>query len=84
MNVITGRPGLVVVFLTAQMHQVEFVHQAMLLEQLQGSIYGGAVDVRIAPACLLEQVNSIQVNRGFLNGLDQRLTLRGNAYAPAA
>jgi hypothetical protein len=45
--VLTVRLGLVVVLLTLDVHQVQFVNQPASLKQRNRSIDGGAVDIRI-------------------------------------
>jgi len=66
MNVITLRSALVKVLLALHVHQIEFVDQAVALQQLQGAIDRYPIDPRVDLACVPENLCGIQV---LLSGL---------------
>jgi len=65
----------VVVLLPVQVHQVQFVNQAHALEQVDGAVDGGSVDIRIALASLLQQPLRIQMRIRVLNGFNHGAAL---------
>ncbi len=77
------RPDLVVVFLPLNVHKIQLINHPHALEQIDGPVNGGPVDIRIALAGLLQQSGSIQMTGGVLDGLNERAPLRSQADSPA-
>ncbi len=73
----------VVVFFALDVHEVEFVDHAHALEEFDGAVDGGAVDIGVALAGLPEEAGGIEMAGGFLDGLDECPTLGGKADAAA-
>ena len=60
-NVIALRTPFVEVLFALHMHQVEFVNQAMALEQAEGAINGDAINPWIKLACLAQDLTGIKM-----------------------
>ncbi len=65
----------VVVLIAVVMHQVQLVHQAAGLEQLERAVDGDAVDFGIFFARQLKQALGIQVLAGLVDQVQQNLAL---------
>ena len=75
MQVVLLGLDLEVVLLTVQVHQIEFVNHAQLLQQLDGAIHGCAVNIGVTFAGQLQQARCVQMGRCLLYGLDQSAAL---------
>ena len=69
------QPRLVVVLVAIVMHQVQLVHQAACLQQLQRPVHGDAVQLRIFFARQREQTFGIQMLAGLIDQIEQNLPL---------
>ena len=58
------------------MHQVQFIHQAAGLEQLERAVDGDAVDLGILFAGELEEPLGVQVLAGLIDQIEQNLRCR--------
>lgn len=61
MAVVAIRLGFVIVLLTLEVHQIELVDQAAILEQGDRAINGGAVDIGILLPGAIEEHGCVQV-----------------------
>jgi hypothetical protein len=77
MRVFLLQPRFVIVLIAGVMHQVQFIHQSAGLKQLQRSVYGNAIQLRIHLLCELEKPLSIQMLTGLVNQIEQDLALAG-------
>jgi hypothetical protein len=77
MQVILLRLDFVIVFFAVEMHEIELVDHAQALEQFDGPVNCGAVDLWIAFAGQLQQLRRIQMAGCLLDRLDQRAALSG-------
>lgn len=75
-------PGLVVMLVPADVHEVEFVDEAALFQHLEGSINGDAVELRVPFLREEEQTLGVEVLSGTIDELKQDLALFGEADAP--
>jgi len=66
----------VIVLFAVEMHQVQFVDQAQLFEQLDGSVNRSLIDIRIPLARHVQQACCVQMGSRLLNGLNQSAPLR--------
>lgn len=73
----------VVVLFALDVHEVKLVDHAHALQEVNGAVDGGSVNVGVALACLLEQARRVKMAGRFLNRLDECSTLRGKADASA-
>lgn len=71
MAVIAIGLGLVVVLLALNVHEIEFIDQSTILEQSEGSIDRGAIDVGIMFPGQLKERGRIQMPRRVLNNIYQ-------------
>lgn len=71
MAVIAIGLGFVIVFFALDVHEIEFVDQASLLEQSDGAVDGSAINRWIFLFGNLEQGSGVQVARGVLDDADQ-------------
>jgi len=67
MNVIALRPALVEMLLALHVHEIEFIHKSMPLQQLESAIDGNTIDSGIELARMAENLRRIQVLLGILN-----------------
>lgn len=81
MKVVLPRPSFVIMLLTVQVHQIEFVNHAQFLQQLDGPIYGRAIDVWFFSSGQLQQAFGIKMRGCLLNGLDQDAPLSRQPYS---
>ena len=75
------QPSLVVVLVAVMMHQVQLVHQAARLQQLQRPVNGDAIQFRIFFTREREQAFGIQMLAGLIDQIQQDLPLAREAYA---
>jgi hypothetical protein len=78
-DVIALRATLVKVFLALHVHEVEFVNQAMTLEQVEGAVYGHAVHFRINALRAAQDLARIEVLLGSLDYAENGASLTGHA-----
>src|SRR5262249_17996452 len=70
-EMVAGRCRFVEVFLPFEVHQVEFVHEALTFQHGQRAIDGGLVEPGITKSSLLPEVKHIHVAVGSLHDLYQ-------------
>ena len=80
-RVLLLQPRLVVVLVAVVVHQVQLVHQAAGLEQLQRPVDGHAVQLGIFFARQLEQTLGIQMLAGLIDQIEQNLALAREPHA---
>src|SRR5579864_9118871 len=66
---------LVVVLVAAIVHQVQLIHQTAFLQQLQRAIDSDAVELGVLLLGHLKQVLGVKMLAGFVDKLEQNLTL---------
>lgn len=81
MKMVPLGPDLVVMLLPVEVHQIELVNHAQLLQQLNRSIDGRTVDVWRSLTSQPEKACCVKVRRRLLNGLDQSPALSSEAYS---
>ncbi len=84
MRVLALHARFVVVLVTGVMHQVQLIHQAAVLEHLEGAVDGDAIHFRVAFAGQLKELLGIQVLAGIVDEFEQNLALAGHADAALA
>ena len=62
------------------MHQIQFIHQATLFEQLQRPVYRDAIQLRVFLPRQLIQALRIEVPAGFVDQIEQDLPLTSEAH----
>ena len=80
-NVFASGFHFVIMLFALQMHQVQFVDQPMLLEQFEGPVHGGAIDIREASLGDFQQGSGIHMPIGLLNNFNENAALLGQANA---
>jgi hypothetical protein len=80
-RVLLFQAGLVVVLVALVVHQVQLVHQAAGLEQLERSIDRHAIQLGILFAAQLKQPLSLEVLARLIDQVEQDLTLTRKPYA---
>ena len=80
-DVIALRSAFVIVFLTFQVHEVEFVNQAMALQQVQRPVDGDPVNLRIKFSRFAENLAGIQVLFCSFHHFEDGATLMRHAQA---
>jgi len=63
------------------MHQVELINEAVALEEIEGAIDSGAIDVGLALAGESEQSSGVEVLVGALDDFEEDAALGGDANA---
>ena len=82
MDVIALRASFIEVLLPLHVHQVEFVHQSVPLQQLERSIDSNAVDARIYLASMPENLRRIQMLLRSLDYAKNGFALMSQTQAP--
>jgi len=82
MDVVPLRPSFVEMLLTLQVHEVKFVHQAMALEQTQGSIDSYLVNSGIEFARATQQLARVEMLFGGLDHAKYGAPLTSHAQSP--
>lgn len=80
-NVVALRAPLVVVLLALHMHEVEFVDQALALEQVNGAIDGDTIDLGVEFAGLAQNLAGIEMLLGGFHDGEDGTALAGHAEA---
>ncbi len=73
---------LVVVLISAEMHQIQFVDQTALLQHFQRAVNGNAVELGILFARKVIQRLGVEMLAGFIDQIEQNLALPRKAHAP--
>ena len=81
MDVVTLRTALVVMLLSLHVHEIEFIDQAMSLEQSEGAIDGDAVDVGIKAAGVAQDLAGVEMLFSGFDHAENGATLVGHAQA---
>lgn len=81
MQMIALRTALVVVFLSLEMHQVQFINQAVALQQVQCAIDSDPVNVGIKPSRLAQNLAGIEVLLSSLDYAQDRPALTSHAQS---
>jgi hypothetical protein len=81
--VVAVRFGLVKVLFAIEMHQIEFIDQAQMLKERDGSIDRRTVDVAVLLLGGLQEPGSIEMPGRLLNDADQQAPLGSYAHAAA-
>jgi hypothetical protein len=71
---------LIIVLLTGLVHQIEFIDEAAFLEQLERSIDGDAIELRILFLRQLEETLGIQMLPGFVDQVEEDFALPGEPH----
>src|ERR1700733_4488977 len=82
MQMVFLRLDLVIMFFSVEVHQVQLIDQPQPLEQLQGPVYGRAIDIGVPLAGARQESGCIEVCVGALDGFNQRAPLRGQPDSP--
>jgi hypothetical protein len=80
-DVVALRAAFVKMFLSLHVHEIEFVDQAVALQQSEGAIYGDAVDLGIELAGLAQDLAGIEMLFGGFDDAEDGATLMGHAQA---
>lgn len=80
-NMIALRPALVEMFLALHVHEVEFVNQAVALQEFQSAINRDPVNARIQTVGLAQDLASIQMLLGSFDHAQNGTALVGKANA---
>jgi hypothetical protein len=76
-DVVALRTSLVKMFFALEMHEIEFVHEAVALEQAESAVDGDAVDIGIEFAGALKNLRGVEVLlRGFDDAQDRTALVR--------
>jgi hypothetical protein len=78
-QMIALRPAFVKVFLTLQVHEVQFIDQPMPFEQLQSAIDGHPVNSWIDFAGLAKKLAGVEMLLGSFHNAEDRAALAGHA-----
>lgn len=79
MNMVARPVTFVVVAIAAQMQQIQFVDEALFLEQVDGAVYGNQVNAGINFLRTGEDLIDVQVLLGGVHDLQDDATLLGHA-----
>jgi hypothetical protein len=77
-NVITLWASFIVVLFALHMHEIKFVYQAVALEQVDGAIYGDAVDLGIDASRFPQNLAGIEMLLSGLHHAENRAALVGH------
>jgi hypothetical protein len=80
-DVVALRAALVIMLFSLHVHEIEFIDQAMPLEQTQGAIDGHAVNVRIEPPSVAQDLAGVEMLFGGLDHAQDGAALPGHAQA---
>jgi len=80
-DVVALRTTLVIMLLSFHVHEIKFIHQAMSLEQAEGAVDSHAVNVRIKPLGVPQDLAGIEMLFGGLDYAKNRAALPGHAQA---
>jgi hypothetical protein len=80
-NVVASQPALVVVAFAVDVHQVEFVDQAMALEQAQRAVDRAAVDAGVEFLRLAENLGGVEMLAGGFHDAEDGAALLGHPDA---
>jgi hypothetical protein len=80
-DMLTRGLHLVKMLFTFQVHQVEFVYEAQLLQKIDGPINRGSINFGVARSGELEQRSCVEVLLSVLNHFDDSPALRGDPNA---
>ena len=83
-RVLLLQAGFVIVLVAAVVHQVQLVHQAALLEQLQRAVDGDAIELGILLLGQLKQAFGVQVAAGLVDQVEQHAALARQPHAALA
>jgi hypothetical protein len=75
MDVVAGTVAFVVVLVTVDVEQIEFIDQAVFFEQIERAVDGDAMNARIDSLSALEDRASIEMALGIVHHLDQNAAL---------
>ena len=84
MNVIAWAVGFVVVAIAAKMEKIEFIDEALALEEIDGAVNGDEVDFRINFLGALEDLVDVEMLLGGIHDLKNDATLAGDTNAALA
>lgn len=76
-DVVTLGFSFVIVSLAMDVHEIEFIDQAMPLEQLESPVNRTAIDRRVEAPRLAQDLRGIEMTRCRLDHLQDRLPLLG-------
>jgi hypothetical protein len=76
-DVVAGAVGLVVVAIAAEMEQVQFIDESLLLEEVNGSVDGDEVDVRTDFLCAIEDLIDVEMLLSVVHNLEDYPALAG-------
>src|SRR5438552_18643124 len=79
MDMVSLRPSFVEVFLALHVHQVQFVNQAVALEQTESAVDGDAVNAGIEAAGLAKNLSGVKVLLGCFYHGENSAPLVGHA-----
>jgi hypothetical protein len=82
MQMVFLRLDLVIMLFSVEVHQVQLIDQPQALEQLQGPVYGRAIDIGVPLAGARQERSCIKVGVRALDGFDQRTPLCGQPNPP--
>jgi len=81
MDVVSLRSTLVVMLLALQVHEIEFIDQAVALEEVQGPVDRYTVDLGINLARMAQNLAGIEVLLGGFDHAQNSAALPGHAHA---
>ena len=73
-------PRLIIVLLAGLVHEIELVHQAAFLQQLQRAVDGDAIQLRVFLLRQLKEALRIQMLAGLVDEVEQDLPLARETY----
>lgn len=76
---VTLRPSLVEVALALYVQQIEFIHQALTLEEGEGAIDRYPIDVRVDLGSFAQDLCGVEMLAGIFNDLQDDAPLAGQA-----
>src|SRR5580704_14233519 len=82
MDVISRAVAFVEMPMAAKVEQVQFVDEAVMLQELERAIDGDARDIRVDRLCAFENFASIEVPRGSFHHLEHHTALARKADTP--
>jgi hypothetical protein len=84
MDMVAWAVGFVVMAIAAEMEEVEFVDEALALEEIDGTVDGDKVDVGVDFLCATEDLVDVEVLLGGVHDLQNHATLAGETDAAFA
>jgi hypothetical protein len=82
MQMVFLRLDFVIMLFSVEVHQVQLIDEPEPLQQLQGPVYGRAIDIGVPLSGSRQEGGCIKVGVRALDGFDQRTPLRGQPNPP--